>query len=105
MKTNLDEILNQVKNETCYHDILGFELFVKRAKIGKAKHVRVRPMFRNWEAEGTLTVLDEEASGLKHANLQRILDLAGAMVGLGDWRPSSPTPGCYGRFTAQVIPM
>ena len=28
MKTNLDEILNQVKNEIVYRDILGFELFV-----------------------------------------------------------------------------
>ena len=84
---------------------LGFELLVKRARIGKAKHVRVRPMFRHWEAEGSLTVFDEEASGLTQDVLQRILDLSGLMVGLGDWRPSGPTPGSYGRFTAQVIAM
>ena len=84
---------------------LGFELFVKRARIGKAKHVRVRPLFRNWSAEGTLTVFDEEDSGLTQEVLQRILDLSGKMVGLGDWRPGSPTPGSYGRFNAQVIPM
>lgn len=28
MKTNLNEILNQIKNEIVYRDILGFELFV-----------------------------------------------------------------------------
>ena len=35
---------------------LGFELLVKRAKIGRAKHIRVRPMFRDWMAVGTITV-------------------------------------------------
>lgn len=83
----------------------GFELFVKRARIGQAKHVRVRPMFRNWTAVGTLTVLDEEQSQLKQDVLQRILDIAGCMCGLGDWRPSSKTPGSFGKFTAKVEPI
>ena len=83
----------------------GFELFVKRARVGKAKHVRVRPLFRYWTAKGLLTVFDEEESGLTQEVLQRILDLSGKMVGLGDWRPGGPTPGSYGRFKAQVLPV
>lgn len=80
----------------------GFELFVKRSKIGQTKHVRVRPMFRDWTAIGSITVIDEEQSGLTRDVLQRVLDLAGGMCGLGDWRPSSRTPGSFGKFTATL---
>ncbi len=82
---------------------LGFELLVKRATIGRAKHVRVRPMFRSWQLVGSLTVLDEEMSGLTRGVLQTVFDQGGAMCGLGDWRPSSPSkPGTFGRFEATV---
>ena len=77
---------------------LGFELLVKRAKIGQAKHVRVRPMFRQWELTGSLTVLDSELSGITKDILQTIFDQAGALCGLGDWRPSSGKSGAFGRF-------
>jgi hypothetical protein len=81
----------------------GFELFVKRGKIGTQKHVRVRPIFRNWSVAGTLTVLDEEMSGISKPVLEKILSQAGALVGLCDWRPSSPkSPGPYGKFTSVV---
>jgi hypothetical protein len=78
---------------------LGFELLVKRAKIGRAKHVRVRPLFRHWTLTGSLTVMDEEMSGLTQPILETVLNQAGALCGLGDWRPSSPNSGTFGRFT------
>jgi len=81
---------------------LGFELLVKRARIGRAKHIRVRPMFREWEAHGSLTVIDSELSGLKHDNLTIILNYAGALCGLCDWRPSSGSSGTFGKFTPVV---
>jgi hypothetical protein len=81
---------------------LGFELFVKRAVIGRAKHVRVRPMFRRWQLVGSLTVLDEELSGINHDILDMIFNQSGKMCGLGDWRPSSGSSGTYGRFTALI---
>ena len=81
----------------------GFELLVKRAKVGQSKHVRVRPMFRSWTAVGTLTVIDEELSGLTQPVLTSILNQAGAMCGLGDWRPSSPkSPGSFGKFSPEI---
>lgn len=84
-------------------EALGFELNIKRAKIGASKHVRVRPMFRGWSAVGSLTVIDEELSGLTKPVLQRILDQAGAVCGLADWRPSSPSkPGSFGKFAATI---
>ena len=82
---------------------LGFELFVKRAKIKAAKHVRVRPLFRNWVVRGTITILDEEIFQLQLPILQKIFDQSGMFCGLGDWRPNSPSsPGFYGKFTTKL---
>lgn len=80
---------------------LGFELFVKSARIGQAKHVRVRPLFRNWSISGTVTVLEEL---ITTEVLTDIFSIAAAQVGLGDWRPGSPSaPGPYGRAKATVV--
>ena len=81
---------------------LGFELLVKRAKIGRAKHVRVRPMFRNWKLSGSLTVLDPELSGINQTILETILNQSGALCGLCDWRPSSPSSGTFGKFKPTI---
>lgn len=79
---------------------LGFNLFVKRAKIGQAKHVRVRPRFDKWTCSGSITVFDKM---ITRDILATILAYAGNYAGLGDWRPSSPrSPGPFGKFTIQV---
>lgn len=81
---------------------MGFELFVKRAKPpgARGKHVRVRPLFRQWSAIGELVVSDEQITAKILADL---LERAGKFKGLGDWRPSAPTsPGIYGTFTAEI---
>lgn len=78
---------------------LGFELFVKRAKIGQAKHVRVRPRFLEWKLSGHIRVFDEQ---ITETVLRQILQIGGIYKGLGDWRPSSKTPGPFGRFEAHV---
>jgi hypothetical protein len=77
----------------------GFQLFVKRAKIGQSKHVRVRPRFERWSASGTLTVWDDQ---ITLSALRDIVKIAGAYKGLGDWRPSGRTPGPFGRFKAEI---
>lgn len=79
---------------------LGFELLVKRAAVGAAKHVRVRPMFRNWSATAQLTVVDDR---ITDEVLKKVWEYAGLMVGIGDWRPDSPKkPGPYGRFAVTL---
>jgi predicted RNA-binding protein with TRAM domain len=79
----------------------GFELFVKGAKVGMSKHIRVRPRFDRWQLRGTLTVLEPDM--ISTDSLQNILDMAGSYAGLGNWRPSSPSrPGSFGRFTAKI---
>jgi hypothetical protein len=77
---------------------LGFKLFCKRAKIGAAKHVRVRPRFDKWKVLGELTVNSQD---LPFDRLKEIFDIAG-FAGLCDWRPSSKTPGPYGMFTPSL---
>lgn len=77
----------------------GFFLYCKRAKIGNSKHVRVRPRFNQWSFDIELTVWDDL---IDDTNLGLIAEYAGRYKGLCDWRPSSPTPGSYGMFTASV---
>jgi hypothetical protein len=79
---------------------LGFSLFLKRAKIGQAKHIRVRPRFDVWSASGTIVVWDEQIT--KQVLLDVLMN-GGRYKGLGDWRPGSPRkPGPFGTFTAEV---
>lgn len=79
---------------------LGFELHVKRVSLNNKKHIRVRPIFRSWALEGMLEVLDDT---ITTEVLGKILTKAGALAGLGDWRPSAPrAPGTHGRFTAKA---
>ncbi len=77
----------------------GFTLFVKRAKVGQSKHIRVRPRFDRWMTRGTLIVTDDE---ITTPILTSILALSGRYKGLGDWRPGGKTPGPWGTFTAEV---
>jgi hypothetical protein len=79
---------------------LGFELFVKRVKIGKNKHIRVRPRFEKWSASGQLIIVDDL---ITDKVLQSIFDISGKLRGLGDWRPGAPeSPGPFGTFTAKI---
>ena len=78
---------------------LGFDLHLKRAKVGMTKHVRVRPIFTAWQAVGEMLVWDDT---LTKDILQKIASYAGQYKGLCDWRPSSKTPGNYGMFDAVV---
>ena len=84
---------------------MGFELLVKPAKIGRAKHIRVRPMFRDWQLSGSFTVLDPDLSGLTKKTLETILRQAGSLCGLCDWRPSSGASGTFGKFSAELEKM
>jgi hypothetical protein len=79
---------------------LGFSLYVKRAKIGTSKHVRVRPIFEKWASVGIVRVWDEQ---ITLDVLQQVVTYAGLYKGLGDWRPGGKTPGPYGMFTAKVV--
>jgi len=76
----------------------GFELLIKRAKVGANKHVRVRPMFRSWSVTGVIQIMAPE---ITFEALGMLFDLAGD-VGLCDWRPGCKTPGRFGMFESTV---
>lgn len=79
---------------------LGFSLYVKRARIGQNKHIRVRPRFEGgWSVSGHILVTDEQ---ITTEILNDILEFAGKYKGIGDWRPSSKTPGTFGCFKAAI---
>ena len=78
---------------------LGFKLFSKRASIGQSKHLRVRPLFENWSVKGSFVVTEQ---AITESILVDLLTIAGSRCGLGDWRPSSKTPGPYGRFSVAL---
>lgn len=64
------------------------------AKVGMQRVTRCRPQFRQWKTEAD-GILDENALDL--SELQQIAEVAGSLVGIGDWRPR------FGRFTATVV--
>lgn len=66
---------------------------VMAVKVGQSRVMRTRPIFRGW----ALDVEAELDPGLlSPESLSAILEDAGSMNGLGDYRPR------YGRFTARV---
>lgn len=58
-------------------------------KVGQQRVIRTRPVFKTWKTAANL-YLDTEVLDLD--DLTQIVDIAGRLVGLGDWRPR------YGRF-------
>jgi hypothetical protein len=82
---------------------MGFDLMSKRARVGKAKHVRVRAKFDAWQVRGTVMVSEP---AITVDVLKQLFELAGRFSGLGDWRPSAPEkPGPFGMFSAAVKPL
>lgn len=62
-------------------------------KVGMAKVMRTRPMFRDWSLVATAQ-FDPDVLNLR--DIEEIANDAGKLVGLGDWRPK------HGRFSADV---
>lgn len=69
--------------------------FVSRAsvKVMSSRVIRTRPQFRDWATEAT-AVFDPNVIDLDEIN--RIAEVAGSLIGVGDWRPR------YGRYVATV---
>ena len=77
----------------------GFQLFVKRAVVGMAKHIRVRPRFNPWRVTGIVEVIEDTITD----DMVRSLFSAACNLGLCDWRPGSKrSPGNFGIFTANL---
>jgi hypothetical protein len=65
-------------------------------KVGMAKVMRTRPVFRNWSINA-LAQYDPDVLNMR--DVEEIAVDAGKLVGIGDWRPK------HGRFEAEVVPV
>ena len=79
------ELATLVKDENFRHR--------SSCKVGMQRVMRTRPHFRQWKAyaDGELDITQLDLDQLK-----QIVDIAGRIIGLGDWRPR------FGRFTGTV---
>jgi hypothetical protein len=66
--------------------------FIVPVRVGTSRLMRTRAVFRNWEAEGVLNYLDDQ---FDEADVIEILQTAGRIIGVGDWRPR------FGRFEVE----
>ena len=87
------------KPEVINDDTLG-EMFTSGefthtvgVKVGMAKVMRTRPMFRSWSLFATAQ-FDPDVLNLR--DIEEMANDAGKLVGLGDWRPK------HGRFNAGI---
>jgi hypothetical protein len=67
---------------------------MQMVRVGTSRVPRYRPIFRDWSLEGVEAELDTSILNLDQ--FRAICDDAGAMVGLGDYRPR------YGRYKVTV---
>jgi hypothetical protein len=63
-------------------------------RVGMAKVMRTRPIFRGWSLEAAAQY---DPDVLNQRDIEEIAVDAGKLVGLGDWRPK------HGRFDAEVV--
>jgi hypothetical protein len=86
-----DKLALKFEGPKAPEDLFQNKRFVdmRSVKVGTAKVLRCRPIFRDWEL--TFTVLYEE-SAIQKDDLDRVMEDTGRMIGLGDYRPR------FGRF-------
>lgn len=68
----------------------NYEIDARPVVVQRARIIRYRPLFRDWELEFDAIIIDTEY--LDHHLLKELLDYAGKFKGIGDSRPK------YGRF-------
>lgn len=78
----------------------GLTSFVSsNGKPDGPKVPRTFPKVNNWK--GVLTFVYPDLKILNEDIIQKYLDLAGACIGIGHWRPDAPSKGSYGTFTVK----
>ena len=67
---------------------------VRGVKVGQAKVMRYRPIFRKWSTAATVAFNEEVVS---ESDVRKALIDAGSLIGLGDYRPR------FGRFNVEFV--
>ena len=67
---------------------------VAGVRVGQSRIMRTRPRFDDWAAEVEVRY---QPDLLNPAGIDRFMEVAGSVIGIGDWRPR------FGRFETMVI--
>lgn len=99
----LIQIEGDIVTELNKDNIKGIEAFVaSNGQKDSGKVSRTFPKVPKWE--GTLTVVYPTIAGALNEDLvMEHLQVAGSYIGVGHWRPDSPSNGNYGRFSVEKI--
>lgn len=73
--------------------ITTWDIDVRRALIGKAGVLRARPRIEKWAA---VVPFEIDTEMISPALVEELLNLAGRLIGVGDYRPEKSGP--FGRF-------
>lgn len=79
--------------------IKEYEIHSCRCVVNKAGIIRCRPMIDGWATDLVLELDTDFAPGL-HKVVAELLNVAGKVAGVMDWRPEKL--GTFGRFTAEL---
>ncbi|MDD5338193.1 MAG: hypothetical protein PHG35_02110 [Dehalococcoidales bacterium] len=82
-----------VEPDVIYHKITAYETDARPVVVQRARIVRYRPMFKDWELSFELIIGDDQ---IPINVLKQALDHAGQYVGIGDFRPGRG--GKFGKF-------
>lgn len=83
----------EVYPEAIPHIIDKYEIDARPVVVQRARIIRYRPIFNEWELAFTIRINDDQ---LPVEVIKQALDHAGLYVGIGDYRPQKG--GKYGKF-------
>jgi len=86
IKTNIKK--NKMQGHTAFVSATG--------KEGGPRVPRTYPQINKWE--GILTFVYPDLGVLNNSIIKKYLEIAGTAIGIGHWRPGSPSRGQYGLF-------
>ena len=82
-----------VEPDVILHKITDYEIDARPVVIQRARVVRYRPIFKNWELSFDIIIGDDQ---IPSEVVKQSLDHAGLYVGIGDFRPGRG--GKFGKF-------
>ena len=82
-----------VEPDAIPHKIVKYEIDARPVVVQRARIIRYRPIFKNWELSFSIIIGDDQ---IPSEVLKLALDHAGQYVGIGDFRPGRG--GKFGKF-------
>lgn len=68
-------------------------------RVKQSKVMRTRPIFHQWGCTLSVTV---DTTVIEPEQVVTSLEMAGKLIGIGDWRPGAPRGGSFGKFVVEA---